>query len=647
MTTENTAPDGDIDWDEDDEAHQVTENPWLKLLLEVGPLMIFLGAYSYGADLAAWAGYPNFGLNEAERALVATGGDGSEAALSKTKIMAATAVFMPTMAIAVAISWFVSRKIPVMPMFSLALVLIFGGLTLWLQNETFFKMKPTILNTFFGIALLAGLAMGKMFLKVIFEEGWSITDKGWRILTIRWALFFFFMAVLNEVIWRNFSSDAWVQFKVWGNFPLTMIFAASQIRIVGQHPLRELTPLKDLRILDLSRVLAGPWIGQTFSDLGADVIKIESPTGDDTRKWGPPWVEGEDDEQLDAAYFHAANRGKRSIVVDFTTEDGQEIIRRLVKSSDVVVENFKKGGLEKYGLDHQSLAKINPKIITCSITGFGQDGPYSHRAGYDYIIQGMSGIMDLTGEPDGDPQRIGVAFSDIFTGLYGVIAIQAALTQRDRTGKGQHIDMSLLDTMTSVLANQAQSYLSTGNSPQRTGNFHSAISPYQSFQCADFPIIVTCGNDGQFRRFVEVLGAPEMADDPRYLTNATRVANRTELNEHLDRLLGALERDALLAKLEEVGVPAGPINTVAQAFDDPHVKHREMVVDLRHKGAKDGKKQYVRTPIRFSDSGLALKRGAPRLGQHTNAILREIGWEVPEAEGNNANGGVKTKSVSD
>ncbi len=232
MTAETTAPDGDPD-------HEITENPWLKLALEVGPLLIFFGAYSYGADLAAWAGYPNFGLKPDEIALVAAGGDGAQAALSKTKIMAATAVFMPTMVLAVAISWFVAKKIPVMPMFSLVLVLIFGGLTIWLQNETFFKMKPTILNIFFGLALLGGLALGKMFLKVIFAEGWSITDEGWRVLTIRWALFFFFMALLNEIVWRNFSSDTWVQFKVWGNFPITMVFAVFQMRIVSQYALPE------------------------------------------------------------------------------------------------------------------------------------------------------------------------------------------------------------------------------------------------------------------------------------------------------------------------------------------------------------------------------------------------------------------------
>jgi len=343
---------------------------------------------------------------------------------------------------------------------------------------------------------------------------------------------------------------------------------------VGEGESDSKHPLAGLRVLDMARVLAGPWIGQTLADLGADVIKVESAGGDDTRGWGPPWVEGEEDERLDAAYFPASNRGKRSM-----------------------------------------------------ITGFGQDGPYAPRAGYDYIIQGMSGIMDLTGEPEGDPQRIGVAFADIFTGLYGVIAIEAALLHREKTGKGQHIDMALLDTMTAVLANQAQSYLSTGRAPKRTGNYHPAIAPYQSFQCADYPVIVTVGNDGQFRRFVTALGVPEMADDPRYLTNAARVGNRDALTAALAALCGAIKRDTLLATLEEAGVPAGPINSVAQAFEDPQIRHREMVVDLPHTGVRGGTKGYVRSPIRFSEAELALKRGAPRLGEHTDEILREIGWE--------------------
>jgi len=385
-------------------------------------------------------------------------------------------------------------------------------------------------------------------------------------------------------------------------------------------------PLAGLRVLDMARVLAGPWIGQTLSDLGADVIKVESTGGDDTRSWGPPWVEGEAGEQLDAAYFHGANRGKRSIIVDFRTEEGQEIIRRLAAKADVMVENFKLGGLAKYGLDHAGLSAINPKLITCSVTGFGQDGPYAPRAGYDYIIQGMSGIMDLTGEPDGDPQRIGVAFADIFTGLYGVIAIEAALIQREKTGRGQHIDMALLDTMTSVLANQAQSYLSTGNSPRRTGNYHPAIAPYQSLQCADYPVIVTVGNDAQFRRFVAALGAAEMADDPRYLTNSDRVNNRDTLTETLAVLCGKIERDTLLQTLEAAAVPAGPINSVAQAFEDPQIQHRGLVVDLPHTGAQGGSKPYVRTPIKFSEAELNLTRGAPRLGEHTEEILQEIDW---------------------
>ena len=386
-------------------------------------------------------------------------------------------------------------------------------------------------------------------------------------------------------------------------------------------------PLTGLKVLDMARILAGPWIGQTLADLGADVIKLESPDGDDTRKWGPPWVTGPDGEILDAAYYHGANRGKRSMTVDFRTEDGQAIVRRLAAKADVLIENYKLGGLAKYGLDYESLAKDNPRLIYCSVTGFGQDGPKAHRAGYDYIIQGMSGIMDLTGEPDGDPQRIGVAFSDLFTGLYGVIGIQAALLQRERTGKGQHIDMALLDCMTAVLANQGQSYLTTGKSPVRTGNYHPAICPYQVIACADFPIIVTVGNDPQFRRFCEVLGAPELADDADYKTNADRVTNRFVLTPILADLCAQFQRDDLLTKFEAVGVPAGPINTVEQALTDEQLEARGMIVDLPHTGVEGGTKRYLRTPIRFSDADLALERGAPRLGEHTDEILREIGRE--------------------
>ncbi|OCP16157.1 CaiB/BaiF CoA transferase family protein [Ensifer sp. LC163] len=390
-------------------------------------------------------------------------------------------------------------------------------------------------------------------------------------------------------------------------------------------------PLKGIRVLELARILAGPWIGQTLADLGADVVKVESPAGDDTRTWGPPFVAGEDGEKLDAAYFHACNRGKRSVVLDFTTEEGQEAVRRLVAQSDVLLENFKVGGLEKYGLDYESLKKVNPRLIYCSVTGFGQDGPYAHRAGYDYIVQGMSGIMDLTGEPDREPQKIGVAFADIFTGLYGVIAVQAALAQRERTGKGQQIDMALLDCMTGVLANQALNFLVSGKAPRRLGNAHPNIAPYQVFPSADGHLIVAVGNDRQFVKFCNLLGRGDLATDERYLTNASRVQNRDSLTPALAAETARFERDTLLTLLEEAGVPGGPINTVADVFADPQIMHRQMQIDTLHSGAAGGTSPGVRTPIRFSDASLVLDRGVPRLGEHTAEVLAEIGMAaVPE-----------------
>lgn len=389
-------------------------------------------------------------------------------------------------------------------------------------------------------------------------------------------------------------------------------------------------PLKGIRVLELARILAGPWIGQTLADLGADVIKVESPAGDDTRTWGPPFVEGEDDERLDAAYFHACNRGKRSVVLDFTTAEGQEAVRRLAAQSDVLLENFKVGGLAKYGLDYESLRKVNPRLIYCSVTGFGQDGPYAHRAGYDYIVQGMSGIMDLTGEPDREPQKIGVAFADIFTGLYGVIAVQAALAQRERTGEGQQIDMALLDCMTGVLANQALNFLVSGKAPRRLGNAHPNIAPYQVFPTADGHLIVAVGNDRQFVKFCELLGRPDLASDARYHTNADRVQHRESLTPELAAETAKFERDTLLARLEAAGVPGGPINSVADVFADPQVVHRQMRVETPHTGAAAGTSPGVRTPIRFSGATLSLERGVPRLGEHTDEVLAEIGMVLPK-----------------
>jgi crotonobetainyl-CoA:carnitine CoA-transferase CaiB-like acyl-CoA transferase len=369
-------------------------------------------------------------------------------------------------------------------------------------------------------------------------------------------------------------------------------------------------PLRGLRVLELARILAGPWIGQTLADLGADVIKVESLAGDDTRGWGPPFVERNGERS--AAYFHACNRGKRSVAVDFATRAGRERVVALARDADVVVENFKVGGLAKYGLDHASLAATNPRLVTCSVTGFGQDGPYASRAGYDFMIQGMGGIMDLTGEPDGAPQKIGVAFADIFTGLYGVVAIQAALARRERTGRGEHVDMALLDCMTGVLANQALNYFAGGRAPSRLGNAHPNIVPYQSFAVADGHLIVACGNDRQFARFAAILGRADLADDPAYRTNEARVSNRADLVPLLAGLVLPWERNALLAELEAAGVPAGPINTVADVFADSQVLHRGMRIEP---GGVPG----VRTPIRFGESSLSLDRPAPTLGEHQDA----------------------------
>lgn len=366
-----------------------------------------------------------------------------------------------------------------------------------------------------------------------------------------------------------------------------------------------MAPLSGLKVVELARILAGPWAGQVLSDLGAEVIKVEAPEGDDTRRWGPPFVHRDGDRS--AAYFHAANRGKRSVIADFRTPEGQASVRDLVRDADVLIENFKVGGLAKYGLDWNSLRRVNPRLVYCSVTGFGQDGPYAARAGYDYIIQGMSGMMSVTGDPAGQPQKVGVAVVDLFTGLYGVVGILAALRQRDRTGLGQHVDMALLDVATAVMANQAMNYLVSGNAPGMLGNAHPNIVPYAVFDCADGWIIIASGNDGQYRRLVEVLGLPALADAPDYLTNADRVANRDRLTETLTAVTRGWRRDDLLAALERAGVPAGPINDMADVFADPQVIARGMRIDPE--GIPG-----VRTPIRFSDADLALDRASPRLG---------------------------------
>ncbi|MBD2748492.1 CoA transferase [Microvirga sp. BT688] len=386
-------------------------------------------------------------------------------------------------------------------------------------------------------------------------------------------------------------------------------------------------PLAGLKVLELARILAGPWVGQLLADLGADVVKVERPgAGDDTRGWGPPFVEAVDGGDLSAAYFHSCNRGKRSIAVDFETPEGQELVRKLSEQADVVIENFKVGGLKKYGLDYESLKQVNPRLVYCSITGFGQDGPYASRAGYDFMIQGMGGIMDLTGDPAGEPQKIGVAYVDIFTGVYSVVGILAALRQRDATGEGSHLDMALLDVQTSVLANQAMNYLASGKSPRRMGNAHPNIVPYQVFPVADGHVIVAVGNDGQFARFVSVLGKPELAQDERFSSNAGRVGRRAELVPILTELTLKTTREALLSALEKQGVPAGPINTVADVFADPQVIARGMRIDLSSPGAKGGAIPSVRSPIVMNGEPMAAQRPSPRLGEHTDEVLSDPSW---------------------
>ncbi len=390
-------------------------------------------------------------------------------------------------------------------------------------------------------------------------------------------------------------------------------------------------PLAGIRVLELARVLAGPWAGQMLADMGADVIKVENPDGgDDTRAWGPPFVESIDGENLSAAYYHSTNRGKRSIAVDLKTEEGQAIVRRLAAQSDILIENFKLGGLKKYGLDYESLRAINPKLVYCSITGFGQNGPYANLAGYDYIVQGMSGFMSITGEPDGQPMKAGVAIADIFTGVYAVTAIQAALIHVMKTGQGQLVDMALLDVMSSVLANQNMNYLISGISPVKLGNAHPNISPYEVIPVHDGHIILAVGNDGQFRRFCRILGIEQVADDERYATNKARVAHRIEVRSLLLAETSKWTKADLLAACGENAVPVGPINSIGDMFEDPQVKARGLRVDLE---AADGTIiPGVRSPIVLSETPLSYHRPSPGIGEHTDEILAEL--TVIEEESN-------------
>ena len=380
-------------------------------------------------------------------------------------------------------------------------------------------------------------------------------------------------------------------------------------------------PLAGIRVLDLSRVLAGPWCTQLLADLGAEVIKIERPgAGDDTRHWGPPWHIREG--QKVAAYFLSANRGKRSAAIDFATEEGAELVRRLAGYADVVVENFKVGGLSKFGLDAASLHDVNPRLVIASITGFGQDGPYANRAGYDYIIQGMGGLMSITGKPDsepgGEPMRVGVAVADLFTGMYTAVAILSALYRREKSGEGAYIDMALFDTQLAMLANQASNALISGEDPPRQGNTHPNIVPYQTFETADQRIIIAVGNDRQFARLAEMCGHPEWTEDERFATNSARVANREAIVGLVAECVRARPSSEWLDKLEKAGIPAGPINTITQALDDVQAQHRAMVRMIAGT-------PLVGSPVRIdgarADSGLP----PPLLGEHTAAVLQELG----------------------
>lgn len=384
-------------------------------------------------------------------------------------------------------------------------------------------------------------------------------------------------------------------------------------------------PLAGIRVVELARILAGPWAGQLLADLGAEVIKIERPgAGDDTRSWGPPFVAAAGGEHLGAAYFHSCNRGKKSVAIDFDSAEGQAAVKALVRDADVVIENFKVGGLKKYGLDHAALAAINPRLVTCSITGFGQDGPYAARAGYDFMIQAMGGIMDLTGDPDGEPQKIGVAFADVFTGVYAVVGILAALRRRETTGRGGHVDMALMDTQVSVLANQAMNYLASGKAPRRMGNAHPNIVPYQVFPASDGHLVVAVGNDGQFARFCTVLGRAELALEADFLTNEARVKNRALLVPILAALTAEHTRDGLLARLEAVGVPAGPINTVADVFADAQVVHRGLKRDLAAPDAAAGSIPSVGSPIVLDGVRQMAATPSPALGADTAAVLEGL-----------------------
>lgn len=385
--------------------------------------------------------------------------------------------------------------------------------------------------------------------------------------------------------------------------------------------------LTGLRVLDLSRVLAGPWCGQVLADLGAEVIKIERPlSGDDTRGWGPPWMKTDTGESSgQASYYQSTNRGKLSVAIDLATSEGQELVRALAASSDVLIENYKAGSLARYGLDYATLAEINPRLVYCSITGFGQTGPRAEEPGYDFIIQGIGGLMSITGErddlPGGGPQKVGVAFSDLMTGLYSTVAIQAALLSRERTGVGQHIDMALLDVQVATLANQSMNYLASGKVPQRFGNAHANIVPYQVFRAADRDFIIACGNDSQFVALCHSIGLPHLPEDPRFRRNADRVAHRAEIVELLSAHFLGRTADEWVASIHASKVPVGAINNIAQSLEEPQVIARGLMVKIPH--PRNPQFEMVGSPIKMSGTPVEYVRPAPMLGQHTDEVLGE------------------------
>lgn len=394
--------------------------------------------------------------------------------------------------------------------------------------------------------------------------------------------------------------------------------------------------LQGVRVLDLSRILAGPWATQVLADFGAEVIKIERPgVGDDTRTWGPPYLKDADGNDTgESAYYLCTNRGKHSVAIDFTHPDGQALVRELAARCDVLVENYKVGGLKKYGLDFASLKSVNPKLVYCSITGYGQDGPYAQRAGYDAAIQAIGGLMSVTGEPEdapgAGPQKVGVAATDLMTGMYAATAILAALRHAERTGEGQHIDLSLLDTQVVWLANQASNYLVGGVVPERRGTAHPNIVPYQVMPAADGYFMLAVGNDGQFARFCEVIGRPDLAQDARYATNAARVANRVELVTLLQGILRTRNATEWLDALEQAVVPANPVNRIDQVFDDPQVQARGLRIELPHRSGQSV--AMVRNPVRFSVTPVQCRVAAPVLGEHTEAVLQRVLSLTPVAQ---------------